>query len=232
VTTKEPATAYAHRTILSRNPLARLSHRTRVAQAFAAICKYLPESESLLDFGCARGELLARVREQFSSAVLYGLDPFQPGGTGYIHLQDVAECTGLSFDVITAFEVLEHLGPAATDTFFALVREHLAPGGVCIVSVPNMLGPVLVPKLLHAALTGGSALGYSVRGALGATVLLKSPPRLAPNRSGTMRHKGFDWRLTRERIAHEFHIVSETVTPFPRLWWGFNSQWFCTFRLR
>jgi 2-polyprenyl-3-methyl-5-hydroxy-6-metoxy-1,4-benzoquinol methylase len=232
VTTKEPETAYARRTIFSHNPLARLSHRTRFAQAIAAICKHLPSDGSLLDFGCARGELLARVREQFPGARLYGLDPFQPDGSGYVHLSDVAECCGLSFDAITAFEVLEHLGPEASETFFALVREHLASGGVCIVSVPNMLGPALMPKLLHAALTGGSALGYSVRSALGATLFLKSPPRLAPNRSGTMRHKGFDWRLTRARIAHEFDIVSETVTPFPRLWWGFNSQWFCTFRLR
>jgi hypothetical protein len=185
----------------------------------------------LLDFGCAAGELLARIRVQFPNANLYGLDPYSSGGNGYIHLRDLADCDGLTFDVITAFEVLEHLDGARTEEFFALVRTHLAPQGVCIVSAPNMLGPALLPKLLHTQMTGGSALGYSTGDALRAGILLKSPPRLRPNRSGTMRHKGYDWRATRVRIAQEFKIVSESVTPFRWLWWGLNSQWFCAFRL-
>lgn len=192
----------------------------------------MPPNGSLLDFGCATGELLSRIRRQFPDARLYGLDPFQPDGSGYVHLRKTAECEGLSFDIVTAFEVLEHLGPAATEEFFALVRGHLAPGGVCIVSAPNMLGPALAPKLLHAALTGGSALGYSPSEALSAALLLKAPPRLPPGRSGTLRHKGYDWRRTQARIAGEFEILSETFTPFPRLWWGLNSQWFCVFRPR
>ena len=206
------ATAYERRTIHSRNPLARLSHRARVAQALSTISLYLPPNGGMLDFGCAKGELLGRVRSSFPQAYLCGLDPFSLGGNGYIHLHSATECAGLSFDLITAFEVLEHLGEAATEEFFALLRDHLSPNGVGVVSTPNMLGPALLPKLLHGAVTtGGSAQNYTTREALRAALLLKAPSRLAPNRSGTMRHKGYDWRTTRVRIAREFeHRVGKT----------------------
>ena len=195
------------------------------------ISQHLPPNGTLLDFGCANGELLERLHTRLPDANLYGLDPYGSGGSGYVHLRNSAECEGLTFDAITAFEVLEHLGDNATQDFFALVHARLAPHGICVVSAPNMLGPALFPKLLHARITGGSALGYSQREAVRAALLLKPPARLPPNRSGTLRHKGYDWRVTRSRIAQEFHIVSESTTPFPWLWWGFNSQWFCTFRL-
>jgi SAM-dependent methyltransferase len=222
-------TEYERRTTHSRNPLARFSHRARVKQALALIRRYLPEEGAMLDFGCAGGELLRQVRAGFPEARLYGLDPFSAPGDGYTHLRSPAECNSLLFDVITAFEVLEHLDATRTDDFFSLVSEHLAPGGICIVSAPNMLGPALLPKLLHAMAAGGSALNYNAKEALGAGLLLRSPTRLPPSRAGTMRHKGYDWRHSRTRIADRFDIVSERFTPLPQLWWGFNSQWFCTF---
>jgi len=112
------------------------------------------------------------------------------------------------------------------------VSGYLKRGGVCIVSAPNMLGPALLPKLLHALVAGGSALDYRAAEALRAAALTRSPTRLPPNRAGTMRHKGYDWRRTRARIASDFEVISESFTPLPRLWWGFNSQWFCIFRPR
>jgi hypothetical protein len=225
-------TDYERGTTHSRNPLARFSHRARQREAMALIRQYLPESGVLLDFGCAGGELLRQVRRKFCVAQLYGLDPFSSPGQGYTHLRAPPECGRLSFDVITAFEVLEHLNQSATEEFFALVGKHIARGGTCIVSTPNMLGPALLPKLLHGLLTGGSALNYTAGEALRAALLAQSPPRLLPGRAATMRHKGYDWRQTRARIARGFDIISETFTPIDRLWWGFNSQWFCAFRPR
>lgn len=225
-------TEYEHRTTHSRNPLARLSHRARREEASRLICRYLPSSGAVLDFGCAQGELLRAAREKCPLTRLYGLDPFSPPGDGYTHLQSPADCDGLSFDVIGAFEVLEHLNPVATIDFFSLVRRHLKPHGVCILSAPIMLGPVLAAKLVHARLAGGSALGYSADESLKAMFLLESPPRLPPNRTGTLRHKGYDWRASRTLIGAEFEITMETFTPLPWLWWGLNSQWFCVFRRR
>jgi hypothetical protein len=227
-----PITAYQHRTIHSRNPLARFAHRARTAKALSLIRRHLPKDGAMLDFGCAGGELLRNVRTIFPATRLYGLDPFQQDGEGYIHLRSPAQCEGLTFDLITGFEVLEHLGDSATESFFRLVSEQLAPAGVAIVSAPNMLGPALAMKLLHGAVSSGSAMNYSAREAIDAMLTLKSPPRLQPSRSGTMRHKGYDWRITRARIAREFDITWETFTPIAGMWWGFNSQWFCVFRPR
>jgi SAM-dependent methyltransferase len=39
------------------------------------------------------------------------------------------------FDVITAWEVLEHIGEDQLERFFGNVRDHLAPGGVFCASV-------------------------------------------------------------------------------------------------
>lgn len=225
-------TEYERRTTHSRNPLARFSHRARQEKAARLIYRHLPRSGALLDFGCAHGELLRRVREACPDARLYGLDPFAQPGDDYIHLRSPADCGGLTFDVIVAFEVLEHLSEGATADFLSVVRKHVARGGVCVVSAPIMVGPVLFAKLAHARLAGGSALHYSTRESLRAGLLLRNPPRLPPNRVGTLRHKGYDWRATRAMIGSEFQIAMETFTPFPWLWWGLNSQWFCVFRSR
>lgn len=225
-------TDYELRTTHSRNRLVRFSHRARIRAALAYIDRHLPEDGAMLDFGCAQGQLLQQVTARHPRAQLFGLDPFSAPGEGYVHLRGTEECRDKHFALIGAFEVLEHLDDAATDGFFRLVRDQLSDGGVCVVSVPNMLGPALAPKLLHNRLSGGVAWNYGAREAWRAALGLQSPLRLPPSKNGTMRHKGYDWRVTRARIAGDFDIVNERFTPFPFLWWGFNSQWFCVFRLR
>lgn len=42
------------------------------------------------------------------------------------------------WDVITAFEVIEHLTPEGGDFFVKNISEHLKPGGVLIFSVPHL----------------------------------------------------------------------------------------------
>jgi 2-polyprenyl-3-methyl-5-hydroxy-6-metoxy-1,4-benzoquinol methylase len=225
-------TDYERRTTHSRNRLVRFSHRARMRAALAYIDRYLPDDSAMLDFGCAQGQLLQQVAARHPRAQLFGLDPFSSPGEGYVHLRSFEECRGKRFGLIGAFEVLEHLNDAAAEDFFRLVHDQLSDEGVCIVSVPNMLGPALAPKLLHNRLTSGIAWNYTAREAWRALLNLQSPTRLPPSKNGTMRHKGYDWRATRARIASEFDIVAERFTPLPFLWWGFNSQWFCVFRPR
>jgi 2-polyprenyl-3-methyl-5-hydroxy-6-metoxy-1,4-benzoquinol methylase len=229
---KEPVTDYELRTTHSRNRLVRFSHRARMRAALAYIDRYFPEDGAMLDFGCAQGQLLRKVAAHHPHAQLFGLDPFSAPGEGYVHLRSFEECNDKCFGLIGAFEVLEHLDDAAMDGFFRFVHDQLSDDGVCVVSVPNMLGPALAPKLLHNRPSAGLAWNYSAREAWRAVLGLQNPTRLPPSKNGTMRHKGYDWRATRARIARDFDIVAERFTPFPFLWWGFNSQWLCVFRRR
>lgn len=42
-----------------------------------------------------------------------------------------------SFDLITAFEVIEHIPPERTDEFLVSLKNVLKPGGVLLISTPN-----------------------------------------------------------------------------------------------
>jgi SAM-dependent methyltransferase len=102
----------------------------------------------VLDVGCGEGVFVAYARRRgleafgldFSgSAVAVGRAQF---GNRWIHVGgfEALAPTGLptSFDLITAFEVIEHVESPAS--FLAQVRERLAPGGLVAVCVPNRDG--------------------------------------------------------------------------------------------
>lgn len=44
-----------------------------------------------------------------------------------------------TWDVVTAFEIIEHLTPEGGDFFVKNISEHLKPGGALIFSVPHMV---------------------------------------------------------------------------------------------
>lgn len=223
-------TTYDRSTTHSRNPLAAFAHRVRGSRALNLVLSRLPEGGAWLDYGAGPGRLLQQVRSARPDAQLYALEPFSTPGSGYVNLTSAAQCEGKTFDVITAFEVLEHVFDEGREEFFSLVRDHLAPGREAVISVPIMLGPVIFLKAFNASfVTRNTSWRYSLKEVLAAALLLRSPPRQL-SESYMYGHKGYDWRVTRKQIAEEFEIVHEECGPFPALPWGFNSQWFCVFR--
>ncbi len=54
-------------------------------------------------------------------------------------LQDVFKLDELNekFDLITAFEIIEHLDPKETDRFILALKNALNPGGILLISTPN-----------------------------------------------------------------------------------------------
>lgn len=108
-------------------------------------------SARCLDLGCGQGGLSAYLREQ-GIANAFGVDisPEQVSqahalGRAYVAQGDVVELLEggeEQWDVITAFDFLEHLDPDCVLPTLEAVRGVLNPAGIMIARVPNAAGPV------------------------------------------------------------------------------------------
>lgn len=119
----------------------------------ALLRRHLPQGEGLrfLDMGCGNGEWADRITGAYPGAEVHCLDYAGP------HLEAVREkgyeVTDLDldhterteafvethreqFDVVTAFEVIEHIFDA--DAFLGAIHSVLRPGGLLILSTPNV----------------------------------------------------------------------------------------------
>lgn len=111
--------------------------------ALARIECYQQPFGSLLDFGCGWGFFLGTAKERGWAP--YGLEPL-PGHA--VHARSEFGATVVTdtlrddtfssefFDVITAFQVFEHLPDPAGD--LARLRRMLKPGGLILIEVPNI----------------------------------------------------------------------------------------------
>lgn len=117
--------------------------RRNATAALRRLERYVRPPGRLLDFGCGWGFFLATARER--GWEVYGLEPL-PGHALYARAMVGATVTtdvlhddtfpADHFDVITAFQVLEHLPDPAGN----LHRLHrcLRPGGLILIEVPNI----------------------------------------------------------------------------------------------
>lgn len=115
------------------------------AHARRDIAPLLPErADRILEIGCSSGATLAWLKERWPTATMLGVDGYAPlephirkrAGKALIHdLEQPLPSLG-TFDLILALDVLEHL--KEPDVVLADLVRRLTPGGVCIVSVPNV----------------------------------------------------------------------------------------------
>ena len=87
-----------------------------------------------LDLGSADGPSAAWVREASSRTVSLDIDPRGLGAQGVCGSALALPFEDAVFDVVTAFDVLEHCEPE--DTALDEVRRVLRPGGHLVLSVP------------------------------------------------------------------------------------------------
>jgi SAM-dependent methyltransferase len=102
----------------------------------------------LLDIGCADGSYTRRLATGFDDTVAIDieverLDDFRSAGTGSITVAemsaDALSFPAASFDVVTAIEVMEHVGDV--DAVLAEVSRVLVSGGRFLVTTPNRWFP-------------------------------------------------------------------------------------------
>ncbi|QIG44389.1 class I SAM-dependent methyltransferase [Nocardioides anomalus] len=102
----------------------------------------------LLDIGCADGTYTRRLAVGFAQVDAVDIEPerlddFRRAGLGSIRVQemsaDALDFPDETFDVVTAIEVMEHVGDV--DAVLREVARVLSPGGRFLVTTPNRWFP-------------------------------------------------------------------------------------------
>ena len=119
----------------------RLTHRHYIK----LIRKYSTLNTTILDVGTGSGSFLVEVKRNFPDMTLSGIEYDERlvaqtnvlFGASVCH-QGNAETfdLGSQFDIVTSFQVIEHL--YNPETFLANCRKHLAPGGILVITSPNL----------------------------------------------------------------------------------------------
>jgi 2-polyprenyl-3-methyl-5-hydroxy-6-metoxy-1,4-benzoquinol methylase len=214
--------SYDRQTINSRNPLARFAHRSRVTKSVALAEKYLPQKGVVVDFGAGTGLFLSTLGDRRSDVALYAVEPVMPHTIdSRIHYVPNLETLGLEADLISAFEVCEHLTDAEIEQFLSDAHQSIRTNGRLIISVPIMIGGALILKELNTSLLFRRASEYLMTELLAG--VFGGKVQRPTNRGQT--HKGFDFRWLREKIRDRFSIEAEILSPLPLPWWA-NSQVF------
>jgi len=109
---------------------------------------YLNPTSRLLEVGCATGHFLFNVKDKVQEAigVDYATDAaaFAAKVTGcktYGHGLDKAGLEPASFDIVCAFQTIEHT-PNPSE-FVTLLSRFLKPGGVLVIEAPSLYDPLL-----------------------------------------------------------------------------------------
>lgn len=121
---------------------------------------------SMLQVGCRTGQLLKAMRDVFSPRQLQGLEPWTQwrkvaAKRGFEVLQSPIEewNEAAVFDVIVDVDLISHL--AEPVEHLKAVVAHLAPDGLAVIGVPNLVG--IFGELACHILRGDSPYAYTAR---------------------------------------------------------------------
>lgn len=233
---KTPATNPVDHSLTYRSGLRNLPHRRRLRAIVAALTRDdSPVVESFADVGCSNGYVTAILRERLAPVRTVGFDHIEEhlarGRREHpeiefrtIDLNRPLPGGQETFDLVTCFETLEHVGrlEQAIANLLALTR----PGGTLLITVPIESGPRGLVKFLVKV----GVFRYSLKELppqsnrlwryLGALLTNRSIASFRDERNGWGTHFGFDWREV-ERIltarGARFESWSELTTRFVRV---------------
>lgn len=158
------------------------------------------KGKRLLDVGCGKGHFVFRAQEagwdslgiEVTDAAVSVAQRFESP----VIKQDFLEMKGREFDVVSMFELVEHLEEPRK--FLAKAQEVLAPGGMLFVTTPNRVS-------LDARLAGSKWRAYDPE-----HLVLFSPPQLA----SLIRDEGFEIVKLATRNLSPSLIKQATIEKF------------------
>jgi SAM-dependent methyltransferase len=216
--------SYEEQTVNSSNPLARFAHRTRMAVALQLATRACPDHATVVDFGAGPGLFLHTLGQSREDLCLIGYDPFvMPAYPEIAYAGSLNQIGEASVDVLTAFEVCEHLYPQEMAQLLDDATRIMKPDAVLIISVPIMYGFAVVPKVVnwmwrHRKTTTEYTIGEILLSTMG--VRVARPENLRAS------HKGFDFRALREAVDKRFIISKVRRSPIAWMPWWLSSQYF------
>lgn len=118
--------------------------RSRTRLIVWALRRYFPAARSFLEIGCGTGAVLAGVAAACPSLAVYASEPYSEGlrfaqarvaRAAFLQLDARAIPFRERFDVIGAFDVIEHI--ADDERVLAQMRDAVKPGGGVLLTVPQ-----------------------------------------------------------------------------------------------
>jgi 2-polyprenyl-3-methyl-5-hydroxy-6-metoxy-1,4-benzoquinol methylase len=221
---------YEMQTVDNPNPLARFAHRARMRRSMQLVKPFLTGSATLMDYGCGQGRFLGELATEMNgqAVTLLGYDPYQSAQfEGYRIVSDPDEIAAGSVDVVTSLEVCEHLTDPEMEEFVDFTVKVMSPGARLLVTVPIMLGPTLLVKELSRSILFRRGTDYSTADLLKGTFLGKPAKRAEDIK---ISHRGFDWRVTLDRLRQTFSLEHTEFSPLPFNHWYGQSQVMTVFR--
>jgi 2-polyprenyl-3-methyl-5-hydroxy-6-metoxy-1,4-benzoquinol methylase len=220
---------YLRQTTDSPNPIARLAHKARHELALQLVSQKLRQGGSVLDFGCGpAGLFLKQLANIRPDARLLGHDvslKAEETATHFKFVRDLQQLHDHQLDIITCFEVYEHMYKHEHEELWMAIKRLLTPGGYFIMSVPIISGPMLLLKEMNQALFYAKKPEnrYTIKElVLAAFFGIPAKPPASPRET----HKGFDFRAAEADISRHCNLSQKLYSPFTSLPWYFNSQVF------
>ena len=218
---------YARQTVEAPNRVVRFVHRRRLSVATDEVAALAPPGATVLDVGCGPGQFLADLERLRPDIHLLGYDPFvEMLMSNAQRVSDLATIEPHSVTCITVLETFEHLEDDVVTEIIRATRKLLSGTGHLVVSVPIIMGPVLLAKEANR-LRVHRVRDYTLRELAGA-VFGRPAPR---DRRRIVSHKGFDFRALHAQLAGSFELERAWFSPFRHLPAGLNSQAFSIWRL-
>jgi len=227
---------YEDYTYNSKNPLARLAHRTRFSKATNIVlnlqnqCRREEKNLVLLDYGAGDGHFLHNLSSKNWEGELVGFEPLMslkfPGDSISFH-SDLRQLLDGQFDIITCFEVLEHFNSKGQREILSNINRLLANNGRVVISIPiEMSFPSIVKNLrrrltLRAIRKPKEYTFYNMWRAFCG----KDIPEVR-DAEGYLTHIGFDHKKLEQLFTEFFLVESRSYSPFSVLGVSFNSQIF------
>jgi SAM-dependent methyltransferase len=236
---------YAQKQILSRDKLVAWSHARRFATVLELARRFT--GRRILDYGSGDGTFLALAMMSDAPPALavgaelldhviqdcrnrYSTEPRM----SFVQVASLDTPAHMKrYDAVFCMEVLEHVFDWEPE--LARMSRLLAPGGSLIISVPVETGlPVLIKQTLRTV-AGWRKIGhypgttpYTWRELTSAVFAGRAQHVVRPvfdfGGGPAHDHKGFNWRVLRDRLQQQFDITDVVASPFRWLGPGFATQ--------